>query len=114
MVIRRGQIWWASLGPPFGSEAGLRRPVLIVQSDDFNESKIGTVIVAPVTSNVGLAQAKGNVFLSRRASGLQRPSVVNVSLLVAVDRSRLTEHVSNLPPETVGEVEEGLRMVLAL
>lgn len=86
----------------------------MVQSDDFNESRIGTVVVAPVTSNVGLAQAKGNVFLARRVSGLQKPSVVNVSLVVAVDRSCLTEHVSNLPPETVHEVDEGLRLVLAL
>jgi mRNA interferase MazF len=114
VVIRRGQIWWADLGPPRGSGAGLRRPVLVVQCDDFNQSRISTIVVAPITSNIGLAQAKGNVFLSRRASGLHKPSVVNVSLLVAIDRSCLTEQVSALPQDTIRAVEEGLRLLLAL
>ncbi len=113
-MIRRGQIWWANLGRPFGSEAGRRRPVLVVQSDDFNESRISTVVIAPITTNLGLAQARGNVFLARRASGLERPSVVNVSLLAAVDRARLTEQVSSLPAETLRDVEDGLRLLLSL
>jgi mRNA interferase MazF len=114
VVIRRGQIWWANLGIPFGSEAGHRRPVLVVQADDFNESRIATVVVAPITSSIGLAQAKGNVFLARGASGLKKPSVVNVSLVAAVDRARLTEKISHLGPETMRDVEAGLRLVLSL
>jgi mRNA interferase MazF len=92
----------------------MRRPVLIVQSNPFNESQIATVIVAVVTSNLGLAQARGNVRLSRSQSSLPKPSVVNVSQLFTVDKRRLTERVAALSPQVMSRVDEGVRLVLGL
>lgn len=112
--MRRGEIWWASLPMPDGSGPGLRRPVLIVQSNPFNESGIATVIVAVITSNLGLAQARGNVRLSRSHSGLSKPSVVNVSQLLTVDKRRLTERVTALSPQVMSRVDEGIRLALGL
>lgn len=109
--MQRGEIWWASLRDPKGSEPGYRRPVLILQSDAFNKSKIQTVIVAVITSNERLAQAPGNVLLSTRKSGLPKPSVVNVSQILTLDRSILDECVGSLPPSKLKEVDEGLRLV---
>jgi len=114
MVARRGEIWWASLGDPMGSGPGFRRPVLIVQSNEFNESAIRTVVCAVVTSNLRLAAAPGNVRLSRKTSGLPRDSIVNVSQLVTVDKSLLTARVGRLSAETLQSVESGVRLVLAL
>lgn len=105
----RGELWWAVLPQPVG-----RRPVLVVQSDEFNKSRIGTILVALVTSNVGRAAAPGNVVLSRRVSGLPRPSVVNVSQLFAVPRVVLRERLRVLDAERMKEVDRGLRLVLAL
>ena len=85
--MRKGEVWWAALPRPEGSEPGFKRPLLIVQSDDFNRSRIRTVIAAVITSNLKLAGAPGNVRLSKRASGLTKPSVVNVSQLVTVDKA---------------------------
>jgi mRNA interferase MazF len=112
--VRRGEIWWASLVDPAGSGPGFRWPVLVVQSNDFNESSIGTTICVVVTSNLRLAQAPGNFRLSRRASGLSRDSVVNVSQLITVDKRLLTSRVARVPPETLRNVEAGIRLVLAL
>lgn len=111
--MRRGEIWWASL-PPKGSAPGHRRPVLIIQSDAFNRSNIQTVIAVTVTSNTRLAAAPGNVLLSRKASGLRRESVANVSQIVTADRSILTERVSTLPKRDMSAVEAGVRLVLGL
>jgi len=112
--MRRGEIWWAAVADPAGSGPGSRRPVLVVQSNDFNESSIGTTICVVVTSNLRLAQAPGNFRLSRRASGLSRDSVVNVSQLITVDKRLLTSRVARVPPETLRNVEAGIRLVLAL
>jgi len=112
--MRRGEVWWASLPTPDGSGPGMRRPVLIVQSNPFNESRIATGIVAIVTSNLGLAQARGNVRLRRSHSGLPKPSVVNVSQLLTVDKRRLTERVAALSPQVMSRVDEGVRLVLGL
>jgi mRNA interferase MazF len=112
--MKRGEIWWASLPDPVGSEAGCRRPVLIVQSDDFNRSGIRTVICAAVTSNLNLAGAPGNVQLSTRASGLAKPSVVNVSQLVSIDRTRLTKRIKTVDDQGMFQIDEGLRLVMAL
>ena len=112
--MQRGEIWWASLGRPRGSEPGLRRPVLVVQSDNFNRSAIGTVVVAAITSNMALALAPGNVACRPKASGLPRPSVINVSQLATVTRSTLTERVGGVPASVMLQVEEGLRLVLSL
>ncbi|MBW1785261.1 MAG: type II toxin-antitoxin system PemK/MazF family toxin [Deltaproteobacteria bacterium] len=114
MVMQRGDIWWASLRPPTGSEPGYRRPVLIVQSDDFTESRIRTVVVAILTSNLRLQAAPGNVFLSKRAGRLSKDSVVNVSQVVTLDKSFLTERIGAIPADKVSEVDDGIRLVLNL
>jgi mRNA interferase MazF len=112
--MRRGDIWWASLPIPQGSEPGYRRPVLVVQADVFNRSRIETVLVAAITSNVRLAEAPGNVRLTRRQSGLPRESVVNISQLWTLDKIRLTDRVGRLPAEVMENVDEGLKRVLSL
>ena len=112
--IQRGEIWWADLPDPRRSEPGYRRPVLVVQADSFNLSRIQTVIVASITTNLQLANAPGNVLLPARLSGLSRDSVVNVSQLLTLDRSFLTERAGTLPPRLERLVDEGLRIVLQL
>lgn len=112
--MKRGEIWWAALRPPSGSGPGYRRPVLIVQSDPFNESRISTAIVAVITSNLALANAPGNLRCSRKDSGLPKPSVVNVSQVVTIDKSLLTARVRALPPAAMMHVDEGLRLTLGL
>jgi mRNA interferase MazF len=112
--MRRGEIWWASLGEPQGSGAGFRRPVLIVQSNEFNESAIRTSICAAITSNMRLAEAPGNVRVTRRASGLPQESVVNVSQLLTLDKRMLTGKVGRLPAESLRDVDAGIMLVLAL
>jgi len=112
--MQRGEIWWATLPAPVGSEPGYRRPVLIVQSDTFTRSAIKTVLCAAVTSNLHLAAAPGNVRIAARSSGLRRPSVVNVSQVAAIDRTFLKERVKTLNVQTMREVDDGLRLVLSL
>jgi len=112
--MQRGQIWWADLPRPRRSETGYRRPVLVVQADSFNRSRIQTVIVAAITTNLELADAPGNVLLPMRSAGLPRDSVVNVSQLLTLDRSFLTEHAGTLSPRLQGTVDQGLRAVLPL
>ena len=112
--MRRGEIWWASLGEPEGSAPGYRRPVLIVQSDEFNTSRISTVIVVVLTSNTALAQAPGNVLIKARHAGLAKDSVVNVSQVITVDKQCLTEKVKKLASATMAEIDNGLRLVLAI
>ena len=110
----RGEIWWAQLPDPIGSEPGYRRPVLIIQDDTFTQSRIRTVIVVIITSNIELANAPGNVFLPREATGLPKDSVVNVSQIFTVDKAFLTERIGALPVSLEEEVDEGLRTVLYL
>tara|TARA_B100001939_G_C16711230_1_gene517120 strand:+ start:341 stop:682 length:342 start_codon:yes stop_codon:yes gene_type:complete len=110
--VIRGEIWWVDLGIPHGSEPGFRRPVLIVQNDAFTRSNLSTVIVVPISSNLALAEAPGNVFLSRKQSGLPRDSVINISQLTVLDKSRFEEKVRKLKPEFLRSVETGLRIVL--
>lgn len=112
--MRRGEIWWADLPPPAGSGPGLRRPVVIVQSNAFNDSRIATVIVATVTSNLALADAPGNVRVARSVSGLKRASVINVSQLLTLDRSYLSARVKALPTRVLGDLDRGLRLSLGL
>jgi len=112
--VLRGEIWWASLPAPAASEPGFRRPVLVVQADSYNKSRISTVIVAAITTNVRLAAAPGNVPLTKRQSGLPKDSVVNVSQVLTLDRSRLTERVGRLAASKVREVDAGLVRVLDL
>ena len=112
--MRRGEVWWAALGHPFGSAPGYRRPVLILQIDDFNESPIGTVVVAAFTSNTRLAAAPGNVLCSRRDARLSKRSVVNVSQVATIDKQALLERVGVLATAKFRRVEDGLRLVLGL
>lgn len=112
--MKRGEVWWASLPEPTGSGPGLRRPVLVVQSNPFNESRISTVVIAAITSNMALAEAPGNVRLAKAESGLPKLSVVNVSQILTVDRALLTERVRALPQEPLLKVNHGLRLVLGL
>lgn len=112
--MKRGEVWWASLPEPSASEPGFRRPVLIIQSNEFNRSRINTIIAAAITSNLKLAAAPGNVALSTKSVGLNKASVVNVSQLVTLDKSFLTEHVGKISQRKMQEVDEGIRLVLAL
>lgn len=112
--MQRGEIWWASLPIPKGSEPGYRRPVLVVQSNGFNQSQISTVVVAAITSNVRLAAAPGNVLLRSKTSGLAKPSVVNVSQVLTVNRLVLADRVRSLPDREMAAVDAGLRLVLGL
>ena len=112
--MNRGEIWWASLPPPAGSSPGFRRPVLIVSSDSFNRSKIATVVAMAITTNLRLAAAPGNVRVSGQGTGLSRPSVVNVSQVVTLDKVMLTSKAGRLPPAQMASVERGLRLVLGL
>jgi mRNA interferase MazF len=112
--MRRGELWWASLPEPAGSGPGLRRPVLIISADAFNRSGIQTIIAAAVTSNIDLAEAPGNVRITGRGTGLDRPSVVNVSQLITADKSFLTSRLGRIDPRQMRMVDEGLRLALAL
>lgn len=114
MVVERGQIWWADLGEPDGSEPGFRRPVLVVQDDAFNRSRIHTAIVVVLTSNMRLLDAPGNVLLTSRATGLPKDSVANVSQVMTVDRDFLLEPAGRLRGQPLRDVEKGLRLVLGL
>jgi mRNA interferase MazF len=111
--MKRGEVWWASLREPSGSEPGYRRPIVIIQSDDFTVSRIDTVIGAVLTSNTRLAFAPGNVFLRRREAGLPRDSVINVSQLLTLNKATLTERIGRLSPRRLQEVDAGLRLALA-
>jgi mRNA interferase MazF len=112
--LRRGEIWWADFGRPAGSEPGYRRPVLVVQSDAFNESNISTVIVVPLTKNLRLAAAPGNVACGARQTGLPARSVANVSQLTVLNRSRLIDKVKAVPGLLLHQVEDGIRLVLGM
>lgn len=112
--MRRGEVWWASLRKPRGSEPGFRRPIVIVQSDEFNASRIGTVVAVILTSNLVLAEAPGNTVVRPRDSGLPKASVANVSQVVTINKRFLTERTGELPRRLMAAVDEGLRLVLSL
>lgn len=110
--MQRGEIWWAELSAPTGSEPGYRRPILIVQENDFNQSRISTVIAVAITSNLRLAEAPGNVLLKKRWTKLPKDSVANISQIITLNKSDLTECISSLPKLKVSEIDNGLRLVL--
>ena len=112
--MRRGEIWWANLREPLGSEPGYRRPVVIVSTDAMNTSSIQMVIVAVLTTNVSLAASPGNVLVSSEETGLSKISVVNVSQVVAVDKGFLSEYIGALGAEAMRRISDGLRLVMAL
>ncbi|MGA9581042.1 MAG: type II toxin-antitoxin system PemK/MazF family toxin [Allosphingosinicella sp.] len=111
-MIAQGEIRWADLADPVGSSAGYRRPVLVVQGDAFNASRVATVLCVPLTSNVKWADAPGNVLLRALETGLDRDSVANVSLLVAVDKAQLDERVGKVSRQMLERVLAGIDIML--
>ena len=112
MVISQGEIWWADLGEPVGSAPGYRRPVLVVQCDAFNRSRIATVVCVPLTSNRKWAAAPGNVSLKASVTGLDKDSVANVSQLISVDKWMLVERAGKVPQRKLDQVMAGVDVVL--
>ena len=113
-MIERGRIYWADLGEPEGSKPAKHRPVLVISSDSYNNSRLATVLAAAITSNTRLAAMPGNVFLPASASGLPRDSVVNVTALVTLDKHDLGNSAGAIPSTLMDDVERGLRRVLEL
>lgn len=111
-MIAQGDVWWADLAEPAGSAAGYRRPVLIVQGDALNQSRVATALCVPLTSNVKWAAAPGNVLLRSGETGLDRDCVANVSLLVAIDKAQLDERVGRVPRPKLERVLAGIDIVL--
>ena len=111
-MIAQGEVWWADLGDPAGSEPGYRRPVVVVQGDAFNGSSLRTVVCIVLTSNARWAEAPGNVLLTARATGLPKTSVANVSQLVTLDRSALTERAGRVSASNLELVLAGIDVVL--
>ena len=114
MVVARREVWWADLDEPRGSEPGHPRPVLIVQGDAFNRSRLRTVLGVILTSNARLVAMPGNVLLPARDTGLPSDSVANVTQIITLDQDYLSERVGQIPPRLMVRVEAGLRRVLAL
>jgi mRNA interferase MazF len=112
VVILQGEIWWADLGEPAGSEPGFRRPVVVVQGDAFNRSSLRTVVCVGLTSNLRWADAPGNVLLPARVTGLPKDSVANVSQVVTIDRDALTDRVGSLSASNLELVLTGIDVVL--
>lgn len=113
-MIQRGDICWVDLGEPAGSRPAKRRPILVVQADSYNASRLATVVAVVISSNTTLAAMPGNVFLPAVSAGLRRDSVANVTAVITVDRADLGEPVSQLPESLMHEIDQGLRKVLGL
>lgn len=111
-MIQQGEVWWAELSEPTGSGTGYRRPVVVVQGNSLNRSRIATIVCVPLTSNLSWAKAPGNTLLPQKATGLAKPSVANVSLLTALDRSTLTERVGRLSPKHLDQLLDGIDIIL--
>jgi mRNA interferase MazF len=114
VTVERGQVWTADLGEPEGSEPGYNQPVLIVQDEAFNRSRLHTVIAVVLTTNLRLVDAPGNVLIPAKASGLRKDSVANVSQVITVDREFLMELAGRVRGQVLKDVENGLRLVLGL
>ncbi|MGH7920864.1 MAG: type II toxin-antitoxin system PemK/MazF family toxin [Candidatus Dormibacteraceae bacterium] len=112
MRVAQGDVWWAELPVPRGSEPGFRRPVVVVQGDALNRSRLATVVCVPLTSNLRWAQAPGNVLLQPISTGLPKDSVANVSQIIALDRADLTERAGTLPRRKLDAVLDGIDVVL--
>ena len=113
VAVRQGDVWWAELSDATGSGPGFRRPVVVVQSDALNRSRLNTAVCVPLTSNTTWANAPGNVLLATGDTGLSRPSVANASQILALDRSLLIEHASVLPERKLIQVLQGIALILA-
>lgn len=113
-MVGRGQIWWVDLSEPLGSEPGYTRPVIIVQADAFNRSRINTVVAVVITSNIRIAEAPGNVLLLADKTGLKKDSVANVSQIITIDRQALREQFGELDSKAMRPIDDGIRLVLNL
>lgn len=111
-AVSQGDVWWAELAAPRGSEPGFRRPVVVVQGDALNRSRIATVVCVALTSNLGWADAPGSVALGERVTGLPKPSVANVSQVVTLDRNALAERAGHLPAAKLRLILAGVDVVL--
>ena len=114
MEVARGEVWWADLPDPVASSPGGTHPVLVIQANSFNRSRLSTVVAVVITSNLRLADMPGNVLVPARESGLPRPSVVNVTQVITADKSFLRSRAGRLKPETLERVEHGLSVLLGL
>jgi mRNA interferase MazF len=114
VTVARGQIWWANLAEPKGSEPGFRHPVLVLQRDEVNRSRINTVVVCVLTSNARLARAPGNTLLSRRSTGLRKDSVANASQVLTLNRDDLDSLAGVIPQSLMNQVDSGVRWFLGL
>ncbi len=114
MVIRRGQLYWLDLGQPRGSGPGYERPAIVIQDDNFNKTKLKTVVVALLTTNLRIANMDGNVLLTPRPGGLEKLSVVNVTQIYTVDKSDLIELIGIATRSEMEQVDRGLKLVLSL
>jgi mRNA interferase MazF len=112
--MERGTVWWAQFPEPIASEPGFRRPVIIIQSNAFNRSRIRTIVAVVLTSNLHLAEAPGNVLIPAIDSGLPKDSVANVSQIITLDRTFLTEKRGRMPSRIMKTVDDGIRLVLSL
>ena len=112
MIPQRGEVWWAQMGVPTGSEPGYRRPVVIVQGNSYNRSDIATVVCVPVTTQVKLQTSPGNVLLPKSASGLPKQSVANVSQIMAMNKSRLIDRAGKLPDRHLQLIYDGIDIIL--
>ncbi|HCC36909.1 MAG TPA: mRNA interferase MazF2 [Treponema sp.] len=112
--MTRGELWWADFGIPFGSEPGFKRPVLIVQNDFFNKSKINTTIVIPLTTNMILADAPGNIILPKKESKLKKDSVIAVSQIAVIDKQRLIEKITKTGEKTIEQIEHNMLFILGI
>jgi mRNA interferase MazF len=112
MVIRQGDIYWIDLGTPSGSGSGYKHPHVVVQNNVFNQSRIRTVVVCAITSNLERANAPGNVSLKKGEGNLRKDSVINVSQILTVDKSDLSEKIGSLSPSKIGQVVEGIQLLI--
>lgn len=112
--MERGTVWWAQLPEPIASEPGFRRPIIIIQSNAFNRSLIRTTVAVVLTSNLRLADAPGNVLIPATDSGLPKDSVANVSQIITLDRTCLTEKCGRMPSRIMKSLDDGIRLVLSL
>ena len=112
--MTHGEIWWVDLGVPFRSEPGFKRPVIIIQDDAFNNSNINTIIVIPLTTNLTLLEAPGNVLLTKKETSLLKDSVANISQIVTIDKERFEKKVSKLKAKNLIKIEDGIKLVLSI
>ena len=112
--MTRGELWWADFDIPFGSEPGYKRPVLIIQNDFFNNSKINTTIVIPLTTNLILADAPGNILITKHESKLKKDSVITISQIEVIDRQRLVEKITKIDKTIIEKIENNILFVLGI